>query len=227
MFVKDLIRSFYFASEGIVYTINTQHNMKVHLVTALSILLLGMGLRFTESDVIIILLSIGMVMFAEILNTAIEQAVNLSTKEYHPIAKAAKDAAAGGVLLIVFIAILVGIVVIFPYLEKIYREGWTSRESHPLSFFIQQGLFILLFTFGVKAFWYQKNKQYQPHILIGILFFLASFFSILYVPTSYIILIIPILLIPCFIKRGYSWIAILQNGFISVAGFYLLYWAFY
>lgn len=228
VFWKKFIQGFYFASEGIVYTVVSQRNMKIHIFFALSVLLISMMLHISGIDAVMVILAIGIVISAEIFNTAIESAVNLMTKDVHPLAKAAKDAAAGGVLFIVFAAILLGIIVIFPYIQFFYSERWGILEVDPPSFFALQGLFLFIFTYVVKALWvgYGVGKD-QPHVMVG-LFLQLLILAFFYVPVfAYLMLAI---LIPYFLylfKKGFTFIGFLQNIVISAGGSFLIYWLFY
>ncbi len=224
---KKLIDSFYYASEGIVYAINTQRNMKIHLSIALFILLTGMCLHFNETEVLVIFLCIAMVIGAEIFNTAIEKTVDIMIKDYHPSAKAAKDLAAGAVFLIVVVVIFVGIIVILPYLLSLYFGEWVREPVRPLAFYSLQGLTIILFTYAIKAYWYSVNKNNQPHTLTGIMFFLLSLSTIIFSHLIYILGFILLFFILYLLYKKVSWIVIIQNGIISIGGFYLTYVVFY
>ena len=95
-----------------------------------------------------------LVLASELINTAIEKAVDLATEERHPLAKAAKDAAAGAVLLFAVGAVVIGILVM--YQPEAFRQLWAYFTSHPLSLaavllsLIPTALFIL-FGFGKKS----------------------------------------------------------------------------
>jgi undecaprenol kinase len=107
-------RSVAHAWNGIVYTIRTQRNMQIHLVIAVTVLLAAWWLRIPRGDVLLVLFSIGLVLAMETVNTAIEVTVDLVTKEHHPLAKAAKDAGAGAVLLAAITAAAIGLYVFLP-----------------------------------------------------------------------------------------------------------------
>jgi len=118
--MKRLIRSFGHAIDGIVYTVKTQRNMQIHIGAAMFTLLMGWLLQISWSDVLLVFFSIFLVFILEMVNTAIESTVDLVTGEYHPLAKTAKDVAAGAVLLAAILAVIVGIYVFLgPLLEFI------------------------------------------------------------------------------------------------------------
>ncbi len=223
--MKRLIRSFFHASEGIVYSIRTQRNMKIHVSFALAVLLMGMAFHFNNLDTTIILMVIGMVLSAETFNTAIEITVDLITDQYHQLAKYAKDLAAGAVLLIAIIATTVGAIVIFPYVKIFLTNGWAPNHKSPISFFSMQIIFIIIITYIIKAFWKNRNNSYQPNVLIGVLLFFVSLLFVLHIFYLYYVFIITIVIVFILkMKNIVSLQGIIQNVFISMVGFYLLYW---
>ena len=120
--------SFHFAFQGIVYSAKTQPNMRVHLFIAAAILLATLYLRLERAYVVEIIILIAMVLALELLNTAIEAIVDLLTVAHHPLAKIAKDAAAGAVLMASLAAIVVGYLVFY---EGLFTGG--ERVYHALA----------------------------------------------------------------------------------------------
>lgn len=109
--IKRLVRSFGYAFEGIAYTIKTQRNMQIHVGAALVTLFLTWSLDITWNHALLVFFSIFFVFILELVNTSIEAAVDLVTRDFHPLAKVAKDVAAGAVLLGALFAFLVGVYV--------------------------------------------------------------------------------------------------------------------
>ena len=107
----SLKHAFGFAFEGIAYTVRTQHNMRLHLVIAVCVLVLSLLLRLTPIEWAIILICIGLVLMTEMLNTAIEAIIDLVSPEYHPLAKISKDIGAGMVVVFSAIAAIIGCIV--------------------------------------------------------------------------------------------------------------------
>lgn len=225
--VRDLANSFRYASDGIVYAINTQRNMKIHLLAALAVLASGLCLHYTATEVLVVAICIAMVIGAEIVNTAIESAVDLVIKDYDEVAKVAKDSAAGAVFIIVLIVMIVGAIIIVPYLVTLLFGDWQRAPTDPLAFHSLQGLALVFFTYGVKALWYSFGKKYQPHILVGMTFYLLALLAILIPPHLPYIFGVIALFVFYFLYRRIHWLAILQNLLISVGGFYLSYFVFY
>ncbi len=93
-----------------------EHNSRIHLVLAIIAIAFGAVLHISRTDWLIIILCIGLVLVAEIMNSAIERLVDLVTTEHNEKAGKIKDLAAGGVLISAVIALVAGIVVFWPYI---------------------------------------------------------------------------------------------------------------
>jgi diacylglycerol kinase (ATP) len=111
---SGFVRSFSFAGQGVWYVVRTQRNMRVHLAAAVCAIALGAGLRIGAADWACVIVTIGLVLTAEALNTVVEALTDLCTSEFHPLAKIAKDAAAGAVLIASIAAVGVAVAVFVP-----------------------------------------------------------------------------------------------------------------
>jgi diacylglycerol kinase (ATP) len=105
---QTIFDSFNNAFEGIVHALRTQRNMRIHVVVAIGVIVLAVIVSVTRIELIALLISITFVLIAEMLNTALEGAVDVATTSFDPIAKLAKDVAAGAVLIATINAIAVG-----------------------------------------------------------------------------------------------------------------------
>jgi diacylglycerol kinase (ATP) len=106
-----LLDSFNFAFEGIIHVLRTQRNMRIHFAIAALVLVLAVVADVTKFDLIVLLISITFVLIAEMINTAIEGAIDVATSSFDPLAKLAKDVAAGAVLIAAINAVAVGYLV--------------------------------------------------------------------------------------------------------------------
>lgn len=113
---KNFLKSFKFASSGIFYTISTQKNLKIQVFFAVLAIILGVFFRISTIEWAILIFAIMFVLFAELLNTAIESVVDLCTEEFNEKAKIAKDVAAGAVLISSLNSIAMGMLI---FLERI------------------------------------------------------------------------------------------------------------
>lgn len=96
---KGFIGSLNCAIEGILWAVKTQRHMLFHLVAAILVLVAALALRLTLHEFALLALAITLVLFAELVNTAIEVTIDLVSPDFHPLAQRAKDVAAGAVLL--------------------------------------------------------------------------------------------------------------------------------
>jgi diacylglycerol kinase len=102
-----IVTSFRAAIAGVLRTMAAQRNMKIHVLSALMVLIVGMALPLDLSSRVALLFAIAIVFFAEILNTALEAFVDLHVRDYHRLAMMAKDAAAAGVLVLAATTVIV------------------------------------------------------------------------------------------------------------------------
>ncbi|MFI5273313.1 MAG: diacylglycerol kinase family protein [Ktedonobacterales bacterium] len=110
------LRGFVFAGNGLWYALRTQRNMRVHATLAALAIVLGIVLRISAIEWAIVFIAIGGVLITELLNTVVEAVVDLATPRYHPLAKTAKDVAAGAVLLNAILAVVIALFVYVPHL---------------------------------------------------------------------------------------------------------------
>lgn len=108
------LASFRYAFEGILHVLKTQPNARIHAAISIAVILAGMWLGLGRIEWAILVVTMAVVWVAEFVNTAIEAAVDLTTAERRPLARIAKDAAAGGVLVAAILAAIVGLLVLGP-----------------------------------------------------------------------------------------------------------------
>jgi diacylglycerol kinase (ATP) len=107
----NILESANFAFEGIIHVLRTQRNMRIHLFAATVVLIAGLATDVDRLELIALLLAIAFVLIAEMINTAIEAAIDVATTAFDPMAKLAKDIAAGAVLIATINAIAIGYLV--------------------------------------------------------------------------------------------------------------------
>lgn len=107
--VRSLTRSFRCAFRGVWFCVVGERNMRIHLVVAAYVLVFSVFYGFSAAEYAVLLLAIGMVIGAEAINTAVEAIVNMEAQHYDRLARLAKDAAAGGVLVCAIFAAAVGL----------------------------------------------------------------------------------------------------------------------
>ena len=115
-----ILKSFTFAFAGLAYLLRTQSNFWVHLMAALLIVVVAWLLGLRGGELAVLILTIGVVLVAEAINTALEALVDLASPEVHPLAKVAKDVSAAAVLMAAVTAVVVGVVVLLPRLLVVF-----------------------------------------------------------------------------------------------------------
>ena len=107
----SILESFNVAFEGIIHVLRTQRNMRIHFLIAVAVLIAALAVDVSKIELIVLLLSIAFVLIAEMINTAVEAAVDIASTSFDPMAKLAKDIAAGAVLIAAVNAVAVGYLV--------------------------------------------------------------------------------------------------------------------
>ncbi|GMB07588.1 diacylglycerol kinase family protein [Thermolongibacillus altinsuensis] len=118
---ERLRKSFSHAWSGVKAAIQAERNMRIHVLMAATVVIAAIIFKISKIEWLILLITIGIVLSLEMINTAIERVVDLATDEYHPLAKAAKDIAAGAVFLFAFISIIIGVVIFIPHLVHFFK----------------------------------------------------------------------------------------------------------
>lgn len=111
---NPLYKSFGYAFEGIFAGIKKERNMKIHCLAIVAVTIAGIVLQISAVKWCICLILFGLIMALELVNTAIEAVVDLTTEERKPLAKLAKDAAAGAVLIAAIMAAIAGCIIFIP-----------------------------------------------------------------------------------------------------------------
>lgn len=110
----SLVSSFRFGFIGIASAASKERNMQIHICISVLVILAGFAFSITKAEWIAVLLAIGGMIALEMMNTAVERTVDLYTKEYHPLAKQAKDISAGAVLMFAIISVVIGLIIFLP-----------------------------------------------------------------------------------------------------------------
>ena len=159
-------RSFNHAFQGIMYAARTQPNMRAHLIIALLVLLAAMILRIGRDYVVDLVIVIAVVLALELLNTAVESIVDLLVVSHHPLAKTAKDAAAGAVLVASVASIVVGYLVFYQGIinggQRVYEA--VANVPSNLAFVVLAAVAIV--TIFAKA-WVGRGSALQGGAISG------------------------------------------------------------
>ena len=112
--IERLKKSFGYAFKGIDDVVSNEPNMKIHVSVAILVVIMAFLLKISMIEWIILVLLIGLVLAAEVINTTIENLVDMYIKDYNERAKVVKDTAAGTVLILAITAVIIGLMIFVP-----------------------------------------------------------------------------------------------------------------
>lgn len=139
------------AIEGILWTVRTQRHMRWHFYAAATVLLCALLLSVSALEFMLLAFAITLVLFAEIINTALEVVVDLVSPDYHPLAKRAKDVAAGAVLIASIGAAVMGYLALSRHLFAPLTEGLNQLGAVPGEVAVVSVLVVTILVVLLKA----------------------------------------------------------------------------
>jgi diacylglycerol kinase (ATP) len=147
----SVIESFNYAVEGIIHVLRTHRNLRIHFAAAIVVLVLALVLGVDRIELIVLLLSIAFVLVAEMINTAIEAAIDVATSSFDPLAKLAKDIAAGAVLIASVNAVAVGYLVFSGQVSKSTTNFFDRIRDAPIKLTIIALILVVILVIATKA----------------------------------------------------------------------------
>jgi diacylglycerol kinase (ATP) len=143
--------SFTWAFEGIVYVLRTQRNMQIHVSAAVLALVMGLLLDFSRLELAAIMGAISLVLVAEMMNTAVEAAIDAVVTSYHPLVKIAKDVAAGAVLVATVNALAIAYFVFYDKLTDPGRDLLVGVRRSPTHLVVVVMIVTVIAVIAIKA----------------------------------------------------------------------------
>lgn len=150
--VKQWLKSADHAIEGILHAAKTQRHLRYHFYAAAFVLTACYALGLTKNEFLIIALAVIAVLTAEMMNSAVEAMVDLLEPEHHERARTAKDIAAGAVLITAFGAAVIGYIVLFPYIKRVFHRGIEITKHAPWEISAIAVILILIIVILLKAY---------------------------------------------------------------------------
>ena len=147
----SLLDSFNNALEGVIHVLRTQRNMRIHFLVAVVVLVAAFASNVSRDELIALFLSIAFVLIAEMINTAIESAIDTATTSFDPHAKLAKDIAAGAVLIATVNAVAIGYIVFAHRLSKPGASVLDRVRDAPIDLTVIALVVTILIVIGTKA----------------------------------------------------------------------------
>jgi diacylglycerol kinase (ATP) len=160
------LRSFHHAFEGIIYATRSEPNMRVHFAIAALVLLATLILRLDRVYVVATITLIALVLSLELMNTAIEAIVDLLTVTHHPLAKSAKDAAAGAVLVAAVGAALSGYLIFYQGIISGGTRVFIAVQAVPANVALIALAVVAIATVFAKA-WVGRGSALQGGAVSG------------------------------------------------------------
>lgn len=168
MKINRIITSFNNAVSGIILAIKTEKNLRFHFIVACAVIVFSLFFDFTRLEFMILLYAITLVVVSEMINTAIEKTIDIITKDYHPLARIAKDVAAGAVLIAALNALVVAYLLFFDRLNPITNLVLFKIQSSPVHLTFVAIILVTLLTIGFKAKFYKgKGTHFQGGVVSG------------------------------------------------------------
>ncbi|HEX3328655.1 MAG TPA: diacylglycerol kinase [Gaiellales bacterium] len=157
---SGLVNSFNYAFEGIIYVVRTQRNMRIHFIVALSVLPLGVLLGVSRIEMLALILAVAFVLLMEMANTALEMTIDVATPAFDPRARAAKDIAAGMVLVSAVTALFVGYLVFAPRLQNPSQRAINTVRRSPVHLTVIAIVVVILLVIAIKAYFGTGSPLY-------------------------------------------------------------------
>jgi diacylglycerol kinase (ATP) len=148
---RGIVHSFNWAFEGIVHALRHERNMQVHFAIALLVLVAALFFSLSRLEIIALLVAISFVLIAEMLNTAIEQVIDLVTDEHDPRAKLAKDVAAGAVLVAAVNAVAVAYLVFYQRVTDVPYTVLQRLRTSSVDVTVIVLVLVILIVIALKA----------------------------------------------------------------------------
>jgi diacylglycerol kinase (ATP) len=146
-----VLQSFNYAFEGVIHALRTQRNMRIHFAIAAAVLVLAFIYDVTRLELIALMIAIAFVLIAEMVNTAVEATIDLSTPSFDPLAKIAKDLAAGAVLIASVTAVAVGYLVLADRLASPTSRLVNRLGDAPINLTLIALVLTMIVVIAVKA----------------------------------------------------------------------------
>ncbi len=143
--------SFTWAFEGIVYVLRTQRNMQLHLAAGAAVLILALVLDVGRLELVAVIGAVSLVLVAEMINTALEAALDALVTSYHPLVKVAKDVAAGAVLVAAVNALAVAYLVFYNRLTDPAHNLLDGVRRAPTTLVVVALMLTVIGAIAVKA----------------------------------------------------------------------------
>ncbi len=196
-----IVDSFNYAIEGLIYVLKSQRNMRVHFLFAVLLLLLAIYLNISKIELLILLIAIAFVLFAEMMNTAVEYTIDLASKTVNPVARIVKDVSAGAVLLSAVTGLIVVYIIFFRHLNIPFESMVIKIKQSPWHLTFIALILVLSLVIAGKVFSHSgtpfRGGMPSGHAALAFCIWTAILFS-----TSNNFIIILVFVLAFFVARS-------------------------
>jgi len=147
-----LLESFNYAFEGIIHVLRTQRNMRIHFMIAAGVLIAALIVGVSRLELVILLMAISFVLIAEMINSALEAGIDVATTSFDPLAKLAKDIAAGAVLIATINAVAVGYLIFVDRIKDPSSRAIDRLRDAPTEITLVALVLTVIIVIGAKAY---------------------------------------------------------------------------
>ena len=148
---RPLFQSFNFAIDGLIYVLRTQRNMRIHFLAAAAVLMLSLIVGVESTQFMLLVFAVSMVIASELVNSAIEAVIDVTTTSFDPMAKIAKDVAASAVLVSSLAALIIGYLIFYPKLNSVSWQTLNRVRQSPIHVTTIALLLVIIGVIAAKA----------------------------------------------------------------------------
>lgn len=148
---RPLFQSFNYAIDGLIFVLRTQRNMRIHFIIAAMVLTLSLAVGVTGVQFSMLIFAISMVMMAELINSAVEAVIDVTTTSFDPMAKIAKDVAAAAVLVTALAATIIAYLIFYPKLNSASLQAFERVRQSPIHVTTITLLLVIILVIAAKA----------------------------------------------------------------------------
>jgi len=179
---RPLLESFNYAIDGLIYVLRSQRNMRIHFFVGSLVFALGLAGGLSTVQFGLIIFAVALVIVAELINTAIEAAIDVTTSSYDPMAKIAKDVAAAAVLVAALAAVIIAYLIFFPKLNPLTFTTLNKIRQSPIHITTIALILVIMAVIAAKAWtrtgtWLRGGWPSGHAALAGCLFTAITFIT--------------------------------------------------
>lgn len=218
---RPLFQSFNYAIDGIIYVLRTQRNMRIHFAIAAAVLTISLFLGVDSIQFMLLLVAISLVLISELLNTAVESAIDITTNTYDPLAKIAKDVAAASVLISAIVSVTIGYLVFYPKLIAVSLRTLNRVRQTPIHVTAIALFLVIIAVIAAKAWtrtgtWLRGGWPSGHSALAGSLFTAIALLSRKPLPATLAFIMALLVFQSRMEARFHSYLQVIAGGLIGV-----------